>query len=255
MAIDWLTVSAQVVNFLILVWLLKRFLYRPVLRAMERRETGIRERLEQAGQREAEAAASLQGYRQREAELASRREALFDAAEKEAEHRRHQWLEAARDEVAARRADWQRQWDEEREGLLDRVGQRALASVESVLRQALQELAGADLETRAVEVFIARLEALDDNARRSLGGARGAISVATSFAPSPEIEARLVDAVRGRIDATAEVRLIRSAELICGIELVRGGHRLGWSLADYLETLHERLGQDTRVVAVEQEAG
>ena len=37
MLIDWFTVGAQALNFLILIWLLKRFLYRPVLAAIEAR--------------------------------------------------------------------------------------------------------------------------------------------------------------------------------------------------------------------------
>ena len=41
MQIDWITVSAHIVNFLILVWLLKRFLYRPVIRAMDRRIAAV----------------------------------------------------------------------------------------------------------------------------------------------------------------------------------------------------------------------
>ena len=38
MLIDWFTVSAQAVNFLILVWLLNRFLYKPILNAIDVRE-------------------------------------------------------------------------------------------------------------------------------------------------------------------------------------------------------------------------
>jgi F-type H+-transporting ATPase subunit b len=38
MLIDWTTVSFQVVNFLLLIVLLKRYLYGPILRAMQRRE-------------------------------------------------------------------------------------------------------------------------------------------------------------------------------------------------------------------------
>jgi len=38
MLIDWFTVVAQVINFLILVWLMKRFLYKPILNAIAARE-------------------------------------------------------------------------------------------------------------------------------------------------------------------------------------------------------------------------
>jgi F-type H+-transporting ATPase subunit b len=41
MLIDWFTVGAQALNFLILVWLMKRFLYKPVLAAIDAREKRI----------------------------------------------------------------------------------------------------------------------------------------------------------------------------------------------------------------------
>ena len=55
MLIDWFTVAAQAVNFLILVWLLKRFLYKPILGAMDAREQRIASRLRQAETEKAEA--------------------------------------------------------------------------------------------------------------------------------------------------------------------------------------------------------
>ena len=57
MLIDWFTVVAEIVNFLILLWLLKRFLYKPVLNAMDKREATI-------ASRENEATTALQQGRQ-----------------------------------------------------------------------------------------------------------------------------------------------------------------------------------------------
>ena len=45
MPIDWFTVAAQAINFLLLVWLMKRFLYKPVLRSIDSREKRIEEQL------------------------------------------------------------------------------------------------------------------------------------------------------------------------------------------------------------------
>ena len=41
MDVDWITVAAQIANFLVLVWLLKRFLYGPVILAMDERDARI----------------------------------------------------------------------------------------------------------------------------------------------------------------------------------------------------------------------
>ena len=55
MLINPFTVLAQLVNFLILVWLLKRFLYKPILHAIDEREKGIAAQLAQAEGKVAEA--------------------------------------------------------------------------------------------------------------------------------------------------------------------------------------------------------
>ena len=55
MLINWFTVVAQAVNFLILVWLLKRFLYSHVLHAIDEREKGIANQLAEAEAKKAEA--------------------------------------------------------------------------------------------------------------------------------------------------------------------------------------------------------
>ena len=55
MLIDWFTVGAQVLNFLVLVWLMKRFLYKPILDAIDAREKGIATELADADAKKAEA--------------------------------------------------------------------------------------------------------------------------------------------------------------------------------------------------------
>ncbi|RTR06982.1 F0F1 ATP synthase subunit B [Halomonas nitroreducens] len=241
MEIDWITVSAQVVNFLILVWLLKRFLYRPVLRAMDRREERIAARLQAAGEREAEAEARLEDYQARKASLARRRDELLEAAQDEAGRFKHRLIDEARQEVDAMRADWQRQLAEEREAFLCRLGERAVVALETMARQALRDLADADLEARVVETFIGRLTTLDAESRRQLSAPQDPLRVATSFPLDPALEARLTAALHEQLGADRAVEVVRASSPLCGIELTSGGRRLGWSLADYLEALHDQL--------------
>jgi F-type H+-transporting ATPase subunit b len=48
MLIDWFTVAAQALNFFVLVWLMKRFLYKPILNAIAEREKKIASELANA---------------------------------------------------------------------------------------------------------------------------------------------------------------------------------------------------------------
>lgn len=47
MLFDWFTVLAQIANFLILMWLLKRFSYKPVLDTIDAREKRIADLLKE----------------------------------------------------------------------------------------------------------------------------------------------------------------------------------------------------------------
>ena len=80
MQIDWLTVAAQIVNFLVLVWLLQRFLYKPITNAMRRREERIEERLSEAKSARTEAEEEAEALRRKKAELEDSKEEILDAA-------------------------------------------------------------------------------------------------------------------------------------------------------------------------------
>jgi F-type H+-transporting ATPase subunit b len=92
MQLDWFTVVAQICNFLLLLWLLKRFLYRPILDAMAARQQRIATALTEAQSKAATAEALQRDYLARQQELAASRET---------------WLAQAQEEVAAQRQTWQ----------------------------------------------------------------------------------------------------------------------------------------------------
>ena len=80
MELDWLTVAAQIVNFLVLVWLLQHFLYAPITKAMSHREERIEERLADARKSREEAEAEAARLHDKQEELERDKEALMDEA-------------------------------------------------------------------------------------------------------------------------------------------------------------------------------
>src|SRR5665647_3963698 len=75
MQINWFTVIAQIINFLILVWLLKRFLYKPILKAIDEREEKIAAQIKDAEAKDVAA-------KKEQAELQKKNE-TFDKEKKE----------------------------------------------------------------------------------------------------------------------------------------------------------------------------
>src|SRR5471032_2407792 len=108
MLIDWFTVGAQALNFLILVWLMNRYLYKPILNAIDAREKRIATELADAAAKKAEAQKDRDEFQHRNEEFDQQRAALLAKATDEAKAERQRLLEEARksaDALSARRQE------------------------------------------------------------------------------------------------------------------------------------------------------
>jgi F-type H+-transporting ATPase subunit b len=248
--VDWFTLVAQVVNFLVLMALLRRFLYRPLLSAMARRQEEIDRRLEEGASMQREARESAEALERERRELEARRDEKLRAAERDAEQRRVTLLEEAREQVEERRRRWHEALDRERESFLDELRGRVAGEVVAVAQRALADLAGADLEDRVVDRFVARLEELGSEGRRELARSlERALErsdeeavVTSAFELPAGARRRIARALEGVLPDGREIRFATSAGVGFGVELVAGGVELGWSLDRYLSELDHRIG-------------
>jgi F-type H+-transporting ATPase subunit b len=241
MNIDWFTFFAQIVNFLVLVALLRWLLYDRVVDAMERREQRIAERHEAADRKQAEAEEKAEQWERKQREIDRRREELLDEARNEVNERRQQLLGEARREVDEKRRQWREAYRRERDDLLAQVrGQAGRASLEAA-RRSLSQLAGADLERHVFESFATRMRDLDEEKRQEVerqlddGGAEAVVR--SAFELSGEQKDRLREVLEETFRHETRISLQTTSELICGLELEIGGFSFGWSVKGFLEEL------------------
>jgi len=238
--IDWFTVVAQIVNFLILVGLLKYFLYGRIIRAMDQREEKIAARLSEAQQREQEAEDERQHYQTRQEELAQQQADILDQARKEADSERKKLLDEAREEVEAVKSRWYEAIEREKTSFLQDLRQRAGRQVYNITRQALADLATADLEQQIIEAFCRQLQELSQEKRRELTDIlkQGSEATITSaFALPEEAKEKIEGILKDYLQDGANLRYQTSSDVISGIELKAPGHKVAWSLDHYLAVL------------------
>src|SRR4051812_42300477 len=96
MLIDWFTVAAQTLNFVVLIGLLRRFLYRPILQAIDAREKRIAAELALAAGKKAEAQLERDEFLHKNEALERERGALLRRATEEAGAEGQRLTEAAR---------------------------------------------------------------------------------------------------------------------------------------------------------------
>ena len=247
MLIDWFTVAAQVINFLILVWLLKRFLYKPILRAIDAREQRIEAQLADADATKAEAQQERDEFLHKNEAFDQQRAARLSQAANEAQAERQRLLDEARQDSDALRAERQQALKREQQSLNAEISRRTREEVFAIARRALTDLAGASLEVRMSEVFARRLRALNDDVKEGLTAALETSSapalVRSTFELPSEQRAAIQSALNDTLSAEIQVRFETVPDVISGIELSMNGRKVAWSIADYLVSLEKSVGE------------
>jgi F-type H+-transporting ATPase subunit b len=242
--LDWFTVISQIVNFLLLVALLKYFLYDRIIRAMDEREARIAARLQEAEATQAAAEREAAAYRQQREEIEDRRTELLARAKAEADTRRDALLDKARGEVEAMQAGWHQALQQQQAAFLQELRQRAGQQVYATARRALGDLAGADVEAQMIAAFLEQLQGLDERDWHAIAEALHAsaqpMAVASAFDMPPQARHQLAELLRHRL-GPLELRFATAPELIGGIEMKVDGYKLAWNLDHYLATLEDSL--------------
>ena len=246
MQINWFTFAAQIVNFLVLIWLLKRFLYGPIISAMDRREETIRSRLESAEEKEREARRQSEQLAAERQALEEERERLLAEARDEVEHRKKEWMAEARQEVEQQEQRWRETVRQQQSSFLqelrDRSGRQLIAAAEQII----DDLSGESLEEQVLETFIDRLQSLDAEGRSALRtGLRSETNAAPIIFSSFEIpefaRSRISELLREQVDTNLQPRFRVESGMPLGIELKAGGWKLAWSVHSYLTAVEDEL--------------
>jgi F-type H+-transporting ATPase subunit b len=252
MLIDWFTVCAQAINFLILVWLLKRLLYKPVLAAIDAREKKIAAQLADAAATKERAQTEREEFRHRNESFDQERETLLRKAANEATAERLRLMESARQDSQQLRTKLAEALATERAELNLRFLTQTQEELFALAGKVLADLAGVGLEDRMIEVFVARVRELRQHQPQTT------TAPAVTTAPGPDAQNALVRsafelsaagradialAVRECFGPNVNLRYESSPGLVCGVELTVEGVKFAWSIGDYLTALSRHVAE------------
>jgi F-type H+-transporting ATPase subunit b len=247
MLIDWFTVGAQTLNFIVLVWLLKRLLYKPILDAIDAREKRIAAELADAAAIKAEAQQERDWFQHKNDEFDRERAALLAQAVGKAHDERQRLLQEARQAAADLSATYMETLRVDARNLNQAISRRTQAEVFAIARKALMDLASTSLEDSLGEVFVRRLRALSDREKTGLAQAFGTSDepalVRSAFELPEKQRTAIQEALQAILAADITVRFETAPDLVSGIELTANGQKVAWSIADYLTLLEKGVGE------------
>jgi F-type H+-transporting ATPase subunit b len=239
MFIDWITVAAQIANFLVLIWLLKHFLYRPILDGIDRREADIADRVARAEAMRMQAEAAGTAHHAALTALGNEKADILEAARVAVAQEQDTLRQDARAAIEREHAEWREQIQNQRAAFLAKLSATGSQAIFSLTAKALKDLADVKLEDHIAEQIESRLSKLGPDLRQAAQAADGAVMV-SSFTLN---EARKDSLRRAFSQAIDGVDLIfrTDPEGPLGLTLRMDGLQLGWTVESYLDELDKAL--------------
>ena len=223
MRLDPWTLALQAVNFLVLLFLLQRFLYRPVLAAIAARQAAARALTADLEAQKAQAAALQTDLERRRAAIAKEREDALSSAVQAADAERKALLDGARAEAETTKAQAQAAFERERAQAAESLGRDAARLAAAMTRRLLQGSAGAEVQARLLDLALQDVAALPDEDRRRIAerlAARGRpVQVVTAMPLDEAAEARIASRLGAAMGAEAHPDFEVDPALIAGAEV------------------------------------
>ena len=243
MELNWTTFVLEIINFLVLVWILKHFLYKPVLDVIARRRAGIEKTLVDAEALQADAESLREQYEGRLADWGRERQQAREALVQEIETER-----------ASKIAELQTVLDQEREkahvtearhqvDAMRKIEETALMQGARFATRLLEQASGPDTEARLVELVITELTRLPAEhiaaLRSSYGKMPEAILVLSAFPLPDDQRQRLIQALAPVISPNIPLQFEQDSELLAGLRIMLGARVLGVNVRDELKGFTE----------------
>jgi F-type H+-transporting ATPase subunit b len=247
MKINWFTVIAQVINFLILVWLLKKFLYKPILDAIDEREKKIAAQIKDAEDKKAAATTLQTDLTKKTNDFDQQKKALMDKATAEANTEKDKLLEKARSDASDLQAKLANAAKENQHSQNLAIAQKTQQEVLAITKKALAEIASVSLDEQSANTFVKRLNESDDEEKKQFVDAfksnSNAILVRSAFDMPAEQQQKINTAVETILGIKTKLQFKTTPDLISGVELTTNGYKLAWSFSGYLDSLEKNIAE------------
>ncbi len=238
MQLDWTTLLLQIVNFLILVWILKRFLYQPVLDIIHRRQQGIEQTLAKASDAEERAAQLERDYQARLADWDKERKRAHAKLLEELAAERNQRSKQLEQTLAEQRERDASLEQRRRDELQRQLETAALGQAGRFVGRLLERLSGPELDERLVATVIEDLGQLPDEQRRELAAAaaqpNATLRIETARPLNQATRDLLLDSLRGVLGKLPSIEDKLTPELVAGVRIALGPWLLAANLQDEL---------------------
>lgn len=245
MQIDWITFAAQIVNLFILMWILNKLLYKPVLKVIQDRQDKINAKVREAQDLKQTALRTRKEYEAKTDAFQKERQLLLNKARDEAEALKNTLTEQAALEVERQRQKWAQQMQNEQRAFSNELKKLFSEGFQKLAKQALSDLSSVSLEKAVFQKIKEKMNALPEREKedfRRLYKETARVLILSDKEPNEEDKKSFSDFMEKFLNSPSP-RLVYETDisLVCGIEILCGEKALSWNLKEYLDGFSKQL--------------
>ena len=254
MQINWFTVIAQIINFLVLVWVMKRYLYKPILSMIDDREKKIAGQLADAKTKKNEAKAEQDEFNKKNEVFDQQKKDMMDKATAEAGVLSQKLQDDAKTKAKNLQDKLEKTAQEQQADLNKQLQQKTEQGVFAITKKVLADLADVNFEEQSVNVFVKQISNIKDDEKdlfkKALLSASGSILVQSAFDLSEKQQSGIKSAVIKMLGSNPSFQFKTSTALLGGIELTTNGYKLAWSITEYVSSFEKSIAASNQQIPV-----
>ena len=246
MGINWVVFFAQIVNLFVLVWLLKKFLYRPVINAVEKRQAEIANKVNKAKEEYALAEAEHKKLSKKLKNFEATKKKKFDEATKEIDAFKSHQMSLIKDEAYKLRQKMQTDLDRQVQSLHTQIRELFADNFVTLSQKMISELSGETAFAGSLALFqkqLSNLSKTDIKKIKTSYEKQNIIFISSSETLSKKMQKDLAIFLSNTFDwpLPLKMRFETDHNLLLGIEMTVGNHSAEWHLKAYLDEYQNKL--------------
>lgn len=224
---------------------MRKFLYKPVLQAIDKRESLIAEKLINAERKKSDADKLSDDLQNKIKDFDDQRITRINEIKISAQTEHDRLLAEARSAAKASSEKWHKNLNEEATQLQETIINEIQTEVFSFTKKTLRDLANIELETQIIEVFIKKLARVSDEEKEQWKSILKTTSRNVILRSAFELSATQLDTIYQAIvhclGIEIQIQHVTEARLISGIEVNINGQKFAWSIENYLTSIENNV--------------
>ncbi len=251
MEIDLITFSAQVINLIILLFLLRKFLYLPVLKVVAERQKFIADTLKNARDEQAKAQQVMALSEEKLAEIESQKNEILRQAGNEAKKLGEKLQQQAYSDFADEQNKWRNKIVAEQNAFTAEIQHLTVEHFVKFADQALKQMADVELNEHIIKKFSEQIKQMPEAQKLQLCEVlqkQRKIEVQSAYELSEHNKDELRNCLQQQLKISTDTKLtfVANQKLVCGVAIAAHDQLISWNLAEYADDFYRRLNSDVQ---------